>query len=166
METEKKLGTIEEELKLLKGDLKQALTTVRDYLGQWKLPVSDLNIPDIVKTEKETPADVPEPPLIKEKPHLNPVNISLKPGQATPEFSLIINLCGWITQVRKTIGGEHLPAFLEVYGLSAKLDPETKDTILCLAEKMPDITGDDSLAETWSDAMTSLQGILSGGQES
>jgi hypothetical protein len=40
METEKKLQTIEEELKLLKGELKQTLSSVRDYLLNMELPTS------------------------------------------------------------------------------------------------------------------------------
>lgn len=43
METEKQLQTIEEELKLLKGELKQTLSSVRDYLLNMELPTSEFS---------------------------------------------------------------------------------------------------------------------------
>jgi hypothetical protein len=41
MEADKKLTTLEEELKLLKGELKQSLASVRDYLLNMELPASE-----------------------------------------------------------------------------------------------------------------------------
>jgi hypothetical protein len=43
MDAEKKLDTIEEEMKLLKGELKQSLTSVRDYLLNMELPSSEFS---------------------------------------------------------------------------------------------------------------------------
>jgi hypothetical protein len=43
MEAEKKLDTIEEEMKLLKGELKQSLASVRDYLLNMELPSSEFS---------------------------------------------------------------------------------------------------------------------------
>ena len=43
MDTEKKLDTMEEEMKLLKGELKQSLTSVRDYLLNMELPSSEFS---------------------------------------------------------------------------------------------------------------------------
>ena len=43
MENEKQLKTIEEELKLLKGELKQSLTSVRDYLLNMELPTTEFS---------------------------------------------------------------------------------------------------------------------------
>ena len=43
MESEKQLQTIEEELKLLKGELKQTLSSVRDYLLNMELPTSEFS---------------------------------------------------------------------------------------------------------------------------
>jgi hypothetical protein len=41
METDKKLKTREEELKLMKGEVKQILASARDYLLNMKLPPSE-----------------------------------------------------------------------------------------------------------------------------
>jgi hypothetical protein len=41
MAAEKKLETLEEEIKLMKGELKQSLTSVRDYLLNMELPASE-----------------------------------------------------------------------------------------------------------------------------
>jgi len=41
MESDKSLETLEEELKLMKGELKQSLTSVRDYLLNMELPSSE-----------------------------------------------------------------------------------------------------------------------------
>ena len=41
MENNKQLDTMEEELKLLKGEVKQSLTNVRDYLLNMELPASE-----------------------------------------------------------------------------------------------------------------------------
>ncbi len=43
MESEKQLQTIEEELKLLKGELKQTLSSVRDYLINMELPTTEFS---------------------------------------------------------------------------------------------------------------------------
>ena len=43
MESEKQLQTIEEELKLLKGELKQTLSSVRDYLLNMELPTTEFS---------------------------------------------------------------------------------------------------------------------------
>jgi hypothetical protein len=43
METEKKLDAIEEELKLIKGELKQTLASVRDYLLNMELPSTEFS---------------------------------------------------------------------------------------------------------------------------
>jgi hypothetical protein len=43
MEDEKQLKTIEEELKLLKGELKQSLVSVRDYLLNMELPATEFS---------------------------------------------------------------------------------------------------------------------------
>ena len=43
MDAEKKLDTIEEEMKLLKGELKQSLASVRDYLLNMELPSSEFS---------------------------------------------------------------------------------------------------------------------------
>ena len=43
MENEKQLDTIEEELKLLKGELKQSLASVRDYLLNMELPTTEFS---------------------------------------------------------------------------------------------------------------------------
>ena len=43
METDKKLDTIEEELKLMKGELKQTLSSVRDYLLNMELPSTEFS---------------------------------------------------------------------------------------------------------------------------
>ena len=43
MDAEKKLDTIEDEMKLLKGELKQSLTSVRDYLLNMELPSSEFS---------------------------------------------------------------------------------------------------------------------------
>ncbi|OGO19556.1 MAG: hypothetical protein A2144_09305 [Chloroflexi bacterium RBG_16_50_9] len=43
MEAEKKLTTLEQELKLLKGELKQSLASVRDYLLNMELPNSEIS---------------------------------------------------------------------------------------------------------------------------
>jgi hypothetical protein len=43
MEAEKKLDTIEEELKLMKGELKQSLASVRDYLLNMELPSTEFS---------------------------------------------------------------------------------------------------------------------------
>jgi len=43
MENEKQLQTIEEELKLLKGELKQTLASVRDYLLNMELPTTEFS---------------------------------------------------------------------------------------------------------------------------
>ena len=43
MESDKKLETLEEELKLMKGELKQSLASVRDYLLNMELPSSEFS---------------------------------------------------------------------------------------------------------------------------
>jgi hypothetical protein len=43
MESEKQLQTIEDELKLLKGELKQTLSSVRDYLLNMELPTTEFS---------------------------------------------------------------------------------------------------------------------------
>jgi hypothetical protein len=247
METEKKLQTMEEELKLIKGELKQSLASVRDYLLNMELPSSEFatvledlgddsgnkvtlrgslaseeprvaqELPqeepvepafeqtgeEIMEPEAELPPEEeemmhsdespedeleqpledevedfepeePEEPImpeselpVEEEPQMVPgkslAEAHAEAGQSTPKVNLLANLMHWVTKAKKEIGTEHLPAFLEVYGISGHLSLELKELILHMANIASEQTENGNTAEAWSQAMLSLHGILTGG---
>ena len=85
-------------------------------------------------------------------------------GQSIPRVNLLANLISWISVARREIGDDQLATFLEVYGISGHLSPEMKDVILHLANITSERPGENSMAETWSNSMLSLHGILTGGE--
>ena len=80
-----------------------------------------------------------------------------------PKVNTLANLLNWVAAVKKDIGREQIPVFLEVYGLSGHLSPELKEVIIHLAEMTENRSESSSYAEIWSQAMLSLHGILLGG---
>ena len=244
MADEKRLETLQEEIKLLKGELKHSLASVRDYLLNQELPSAELmnladgaqkitldtagsaaasalgndmmDLPGAAAVEEETPPEdeelfsVEPPPgdeeeTTPEEPSLNQEPIGKTPeddlvsseedvpespqdeavaerpaeepheeepmeyhrtydaGPAPPRVNMLANLITWVAKAKKDIGYEQLPVFLEVYGLSGHLSPELKEVILHFAEitaDRPEASGD---AETWSQVMLTLHGILTGG---
>jgi hypothetical protein len=238
----KKLETMEEELKLLKGELKQSLSSVRDFLLNMELPTSEfadvlealgdsdkqkmdldgkltdkppkvepkaeaekaapegireepletepeLPVEDLVGgDEKLNPEDElfaeEEPELIDEHGETDEADETLVPEaelpleeeqpmlqekidtqeQSTPKVNLLANLVHWVARAKREIGSEQLPAFLELYGVSGNLSPELKELILHMAEIALETTEDGNSAETWSQAMLSLHGILTGAE--
>ncbi len=80
-----------------------------------------------------------------------------------PKVNMLANLLNWVARVRKDIGPEQIPVFLEVYGLSGYLSQELKDVIVHLAEMTEAHNEPASYAEIWSNSMLSLHGILTGG---
>jgi hypothetical protein len=262
MENEKKLDAMAEELKLMKGELKQTLSSVRDYLLNMELPSTEFStilaalgdgeqsttmkgtfsLPpeggsgdggeDSSKHEDElspdegdtagpsdnaeesselSPAeeDVIDSPENEENesalsPEDEPVNqdedlepeanlpmpeetyepaegdespmpdpeLSIEEEQpmeyedelskSIPKVSLLANLINWIARVKKEIGPDQLPAFLEVYGVSGHLSPELKEVIMNLSEIVSEHTDNTSKAESWSQSMLALHGILTG----
>lgn len=97
MESEKQLQTIEEELKLLKGELKQTLSSVRDYLLNMELPTTEFSTilaalgdgGDQTVSMKGTftlPSESEAKTELENKPEDEPGNEPPKPeAQATPE---------------------------------------------------------------------------------
>ncbi len=260
MVAEKRLETLQEEIKLLKGELKHSLASVRDYLLNSELPSADLSnlscfygegeqkismksitdsnnaatagalandvmdlsdaaveepdMPlddeDLIDLAPETHEDKPaseepetsqetitdpyeepftneEEPIVEEEVEEEPVNPraatlgetlpeevieeevpldyerTVDAVPTTPKVNMLANLITWVARAKKDIGYEQLPVFLEVYGLSGHLSLELKEAILHFAEitaERPDVPGD---AETWSQAMLTLHGILTGG---
>jgi hypothetical protein len=262
METEKKLDAMAEELKLMKGELKQTLSSVRDYLLNMELPSSEFssilaalgdseqsttmkgtfslppeggsgdgeeesskpedelspdegdtaglseneeesselspaeedviaspeneeneselspedepvnqdenlepeaNLP--IQEEAGEPAEdgespTPEPELSIEEEQLMEYEDEL--SKSIPKVSLLANLINWIARVKKEIGTDQLPAFLEVYGVSGHLSPELKEVIMNLSEIVSAHPDSTSKAEIWSQSMLALHGILTG----
>lgn len=263
METEKKLDAMAEELKLMKGELKQTLSSVRDYLLNMELPSTEfstilaalgdseqsttmkgtfslppeggsgdgdgedsskpeaelspdegdttglsenaeesselsppeedvIDSPENEENESElSPEDEPinqdedlepkanlpmqeeagEPAEDNESPMPDP-ELSIEEEQpmeyedelskSIPKVSLLANLINWIARVKKEIGPDQLPAFLEVYGVSGHLSPELKEVIMNLSEIVSEHTDYTSKAEIWSQSMLALHGILTG----
>ncbi len=83
--------------------------------------------------------------------------------QGTPRVNMLANLINWVAKAKKDIGGELLPTFLDVYGVSGHLSLELKEVILHLADRTDEKTEPCTDAEVWSQAMLSLHGILTGG---
>jgi len=250
MESDSKLETMEQELKLLKGELKQSLASVRDYLLNMELPsseftdvlealdddkqkivmegnlnsrpareeekkeeeeaapdetaedmageaeselplnaadlldedenpqledelltepetteeVDNIENPDVVdETEEATEPESELPVLEEEEPMTEErADINIEAGPPTPRVNLLANLMHWVAKAKREIGIEQLPAFLEVYGISGHLSPELKELILHLTDIAMEQPEDSSSAETWSQAMLSLHGILTG----
>ena len=246
MVADKRLETLQEEIKLLKGELKHSLASVRDYLLNQELPSAELmsladgaqkisletareaaastlgndmmsglpgaavdeedmppedeeliSVEPQPRDEEETTAEEPaidqgpaeeppedtfmsteedlperprsqaryEPPL--EEPHEEEAPVEYArtedDGPSPPRVNMLANLITWVARAKKDVGYEQLPVFLEVYGLSGHLSPELKEVILHFAEitaERPEAPGD---AETWSQAMLTLHGILTGG---
>jgi hypothetical protein len=248
METDKKLDTMEEELKLLKGELKQSLASVRDFLLNMELPASEFadvlaalgdddkqkvimdgkldneaakeepkaakapveeppeEIPEeVIEPAAELPAEdtlrdedgnlepedeleeaepevtdesdeldefdeaeaqlTPESELpLEEEPPMVQEKTNTEASASTPKVNLLANLVHWIARAKREIGVEQLPAFLEVYGISGHLSPELKELILHMADVTMEQPEDGNNAETWSQAMLSLHGILTGAE--
>lgn len=82
---------------------------------------------------------------------------------SVPKVNMMANLINWVAKAKKEIGYEHLPAFLEVYGISGHLSPELKEVILQLAELTSAQPEDANNAEVWSQSILTLHGILTGG---
>ncbi len=269
METEKKLDTMAEELKLMKGELKQTLSSVRDYLLNMELPSTEfstilaalgdseqnmtmkgtfslpieassgdgaeeepskpepeaelspdegdtaglhentenesselspveedvIDSPRNEKTEsglslEEEPVNQdetlePEANLLEQEEAGEPLeqdeSLTADPelpiesieeehlmeyeselSKSIPKVSLLANLINWIARVKKEIGSDQLPTFLEVYGVSGHLSPELKEVIMNLSEIVSEHTDDINKAEIWSQSMLSLHGILTG----
>jgi hypothetical protein len=267
METEKKLDVMEEELRLMKGEVKQSLASVRDYLLNMELPSSEfatvlaalgsdgeqkitmkgsfsnndrppegekpaygeteepvteeIREEDDFAPEDEMPpegedqfedgesfSEASEPfsedfgeeepealpaedeeysetesapqagedheeatapymneagPLPEEAAEMMPGIVGAEASQSPPKVNLLANLMHWVTKTKKEIGMEQMAIFLEVYGISGHLSPDLKELILHMADIASDKTEDGSTAETWSRAMLSLHGILTGG---
>lgn len=196
MDTAKQLQTIEDELKLLKGELKETLSSVRDYLinteatdgdnliitqektsrGEAKSKeslnkssdtpvepgmIDDVDMEDIMETGEPLAAgfDV----LFENRSNKYP-GLRKESNQSVPRVSLLANLINWVSVVRREIGDEQLPAFLEIYGISGHLSPEMKDVILHLAKITAEKPVEKNTAEIWSNSMLSLHGILTGGE--
>ena len=202
MDTKKQLQAIETELKLLKGELKQTLTSVRNHLLDTGLPASGFSTitpkpgnggrqPVAMKDSlpqipaDEAIADPDSQPAGEMKPEIEEtfegadpflVIPELPPEDTLPEYrqmnrqvdksvpgvNLLANLIGWISGARREIGDEQLSTLLEIYGLSGHLSPEMKDTILNMAVITSEKTGGNSPAESWSNSMLALHGILTG----
>jgi hypothetical protein len=256
MASDKRLETLQEEVKLLKGEVKHSLASVRDYLLNSELPSADLSglaglddgeqrismkssmdspaaaaaglsselmpeLTDKTTSEPEMPPededliDV-EPPLdeaeeratateesamdqeiitemqdepvfrdeeVYAPPEPAPSPLMEQPEEeagdpdpppdfdrptpgadpAIPRVNMLANLITWVSRAKKDIGYDQLPTLLEVYGLSGHLSPELKEVILHFAEitaERPEVPGS---AETWSQTMLTLHGILTGG---
>jgi hypothetical protein len=255
MESDTKLETMEQELKLLKGELKQSLASVRDYLLNMELPSSEftdvlealdddkqkiimegslngapakeegkkedeeeaipedtaeemaepeaelpLNAEDLLdddenphledellnepaateeieetentdetgetdETDETDEATEPEdelPVLEEEEEPMTEERNVIEAGPPTPRVNLLANLMHWVSKAKREIGSEQLPAFLEVYGISGHLSPELKELILHLTDIAIEQPDDSGSAETWSQSMLSLHGILTG----
>ncbi len=205
METDKRVEALESELKLMKGEVKQTLAGVRDYLVNLKLPASqeatllaaaisgggsDMSVDGKFTIEKKDddksvrdtlPGKEPtedgasedgvseeggpsEPELSQEEEQMERGKTGLEMGLSVPPVNLIANLVRWVANAKKQIGGEQLPAFLEVYGISGHLSNELKETILQLAGMTAAAQPEDaSAADRWSQLMLELHGILAGG---
>jgi hypothetical protein len=276
MDGEKKIETLEQEVKLMKGELKQSLSSVRDYLLNMELPSSEFstilaalggdgsqkitmkgnftngkdgdktateeieepeektaeefaenesesisegeNSPgpdDSVETSEETlpenelgseelgdeqlsneelndenentmPAEdsiseseddngqneqneddesvAPESEMsAEEEPQMPYDRISTELNQSVPKVNLMANLINWVSRAKNEIGFDHIPTFLEVYGISGHLSTEMKDIIMHLAEIASDEPEQPTTAEIWSQSMLALHGILTGG---
>jgi hypothetical protein len=83
-----------------------------------------------------------------------------------PSVSFLANLINWVSIARREIGDEQLPAFLEIYGISGHLSQEMKDVILHLTKIPSGNPGEKTTAETWSNSMLSLHGIMTGEEAS
>ena len=124
--------------------------------------------------EAESPAeedlDVTEEPLMPEaclpldgEREILPGNLGAEALQSPPKVNLLANLMHWVNKTKNEIGIEQLPIFLEVYGISGHLSPDLKELIMHMAEISPEKAEEENNAETWSRAMLSLHGILTGG---
>jgi hypothetical protein len=101
-------------------------------------------------------ADEEEQPMELER-----TNTDANPG--TPKVNMLANLINWVARAKREIGGDLLPTFLDVYGVSGHLTLELKEVILHLAERTKEKTEPCTDAEVWSQSMLSLHGILTGG---
>ena len=90
-------------------------------------------------------------------------NAGEEAGPSAPPVNLMANMIRWVSNAKREIGGEQLPIFLEVYGISGHLSPELKEVILYLADITVEQSAGANAAETWSRLISELHGILTGG---
>jgi hypothetical protein len=216
----KKLETLEDELKLLKGEVKQSLAGVRDFLLNMELPTSEFatvlaalgegggggstkmvlegnlatqekakppakNDQEVLSEEPEEEPEQPSEDELVDEDYENieeadinnfdesreyetfleeePVNMNDLDSYMPPRVNLLANLITWVARAEKEIGHDQIPAFLEVYGMSGHLTEELKEAILHLSEIAAESQNENSQAETWSQSLLSLHGILTGG---
>ncbi|MDO8568713.1 MAG: hypothetical protein Q7R57_08375 [Dehalococcoidales bacterium] len=232
MEIDKRVESMESEFKLMRGELKQTLTSVRDYLLNLKLPPSQEatllaaamsggsaemtmdgkfsverdngkngpgtdellgeNEPGNARdasdgeedaesgnseetelseeNEEDAESTDPDKEELMQDEITEPIEEAaaasgtVAMAQGTPPVNLLANLIRWVAIAKREIGGEQLPTFLEVYGISGHLSSESKDIILQLAEVTTPETADASTAEVWSKLILELHGILAGGE--
>ena len=124
----------------------------------------DDELEDSLEDELDTGLDEEaEPELFTEEElPMERVKVSSEVEQSIPKVNLLANLIAWVARAKRDIGHDQIPTLLEVYGISGHLSPELKDIILHLA----DITQeqeDPSAAEIWSQTLSSLHGVLTGG---
>ena len=95
--------------------------------------------------------------------HMEHRNVGEEVSQSAPPVNLMANMIRWVSNAKREIGGEQLPIFLEVYGISGHLSPELKEVILYLADITVEQSAGANAAETWSRLISELHGILTGG---
>jgi hypothetical protein len=160
----------DEELISVEPQLQEEEETTSEEPDMGQGMVTDIPEDTLVSTEEDVPERRRgearyEPTLEEPREEGEPMEYARTEdaGPAPPRVNMLANLITWVARAKKDIGYEQLPVFLEVYGLSGHLSPELKEVILHFAEitgERPEAPGD---AETWSQAMLTLHGILTGG---
>lgn len=182
MEVEEKLREVESELKLVKNEIKQGLTGVRDFLLSLDMPqntdilevqevatmnlrggfeIASKSIPPVLQ-EADRQAKIPEEPPstpASEKPR-NPAAGDVVSRE--PSVNTLANLVGWVSLVKQRLGAEHLPTIVEVYGMCGNMSPKVRRIILRLAELETGPVHVEGGADVWSQLMLQLHGILTG----
>jgi len=141
----------------------------REELPEPVNEIDDVEEIDDTEEEMEEPY-TPAPPVMdeeempeEEEPLMYYESAASELSRSIPRVNLLANLVNWVAKAKAEIGHEHLPMFLEVYGISGHLSPELKEAIINLSEITSEQAGENGTAEIWSQAMLSLHGILTGG---
>ncbi|MBI2868679.1 MAG: hypothetical protein HYX96_02495 [Chloroflexi bacterium] len=184
MDSSQRMQVLEEEFNIMKVEMKEALTNVRDFLLSAKIPAAIQEVeqeydhtsltvtkklpsgPDEDEQESRAPKEKDLKPQANEHveetknvPEVPPTMAGELNGAAA-RANVLANLISWVSAAKKEIGQEQLPEFLDVYGSIGQLSPELRQLILRLSGVVDDEFCISS--SNRSRLILELHGILSG----
>jgi len=190
MEMNKRIENLEDDFKLLKNELKQTITSVREafmalqsqprergiLLGQQmqgkieaEYQASDDAIPELPSqdaNEQQPELDQPEETQEETSQDTSAEEIMKEEDEVrkpVAQINMLTNLIRWVAAAKKEIGSEQLAAFLEVYSIAGCLPSESKEVIQHVADMVEQQSADVNAVDIWTRLTLELHGILSGG---